>query len=450
MFNSLKQLSDILKPIKVYNPQNFKPIERFSIDSRTINKLEGFIAIKGKLSDGHNFIDSAVKSQAGLIIAQNQPSQNYTLPYLQVPDSYQALSKIINFLRMKKNPYVYAITGSVGKTTTKEMLSFLLEQKLGKDKVLKNHKTENNILGVSKTLLALSNEKVVVLELGTNGFSEIATLSDIVYPDTGIITFIKPVHLEGLKSLQGIFKEKIALFNSNPKMKAVLNGDDKYLRQFSRKADIKWFGLAKNNNLVAKCINKSLDDTTFIINNKFKLVLTTPFEGFIYNALAALSGVSQSEDDLGDWVNILNQFNDFPAARMQIEKIKDFYIFNDSYNANPFAFNQVLRTLKRYPYDKIAVIADMKELGNRSIYYHRLLAKDILKTGFDQVFAIGEYVKYTCDALKTLGYDKVTHCLNHKDIADLISHDKKSEKRLIFLKGSRSMQLEKVVEYIRM
>jgi UDP-N-acetylmuramyl pentapeptide synthase len=214
----------------MYNLYHFKPLAGFSLDSRSLKENDGYIALKGRYHDGHEFIDEAIRKGASLVIAQKDTACKFKVPFFIVDDTYRALATVAAYIRKKKNPYIYAIAGSVGKTTTKEMLSFLLE---GNCKVLKSYKTENNILGISKTLFALGDEKIVVMELGTNAFGEMEALAKIVYPDVGIITFIKPVHLEGLKTMKGIFEEKTSLLKINPAIKAILNKDDPYLRRIN-------------------------------------------------------------------------------------------------------------------------------------------------------------------------------------------------------------------------
>jgi UDP-N-acetylmuramoyl-tripeptide--D-alanyl-D-alanine ligase len=437
-------LVKLVKPIKIFNLYYFKPITGFCYDSRKIKRGQAFIAVVGQNCDGHDFINQAIKQGARLIIAQRDIFPRPKVPYFVVSDTYQALAVLARYVRKLKNPFVYAITGSVGKTTTKEMLSFLLKNKIS---IVKNYKTENNILGVSKTIFSLKKEKILILELGTNAPGEIQTLAQIVDADVGIITFIKPVHLQGLKSLQGIFKEKTALLKVNKKIKAVLNHDDQALAKINFCSKIYWLGRKNSNDIYARLLNADTKKSEFLVCDKYKLTLNTPFDGFIYNALAALQAARLYGLTLDSLVARMNRFVDFPDSRMQQQKVKNYFFLNDAYNANPFSFQQALRVLARYPQDKVAVIGDMRELGKKTEYYHRVLAKDLLAVGLTYCLAFGEYTQYTVDQLKRFGFNNVYHFESHAAIAKFIN-TRISPESLIFLKGSRKMELEKVMNYV--
>ena len=442
LITDFKHLENLIQPEKIYNIYHFKPIERFSIDSRSIKEGEAFIALKGQHYDGHDFIAEAIKKGARLIISQKDVPNKGNVPFFLVEDSMKSFKRIVAYIRKEKDPFVYVISGSVCKTTTKDMLAFLLE---GNIPVLKNCKTENNIFGIGKTILSLADEKILVLELGTNHPGEIKELAQIANPDCGILTFIKPVHLEGLGSLQGIFEEKISMLRVNPKIQAVLNRDDSYLRKVNLCRNTYWFGKGKNNHLYGRLLTNDLRECVFLVQEKFKLTLASGFDGFLYNALAALLGASLLDLTLERLVEKMNKFKSFAPQRMHPQKVGNFIFLNDAYNANPYSFRQALSSLRRYPCKKIAVVGDMLELGKKSEYYHRALARDIISTNFDYVFTFGEYMAHLKDRLKTLGYNKVHHCVSHDEIARFIE-EKAVAGQLIFLKGSRRMALEKVID----
>lgn len=446
--SDFKVLERILKPRRISNIYHFKPIRGFSIDSRTIKKGEAFIAVKGIYHDGHNFINQAIKRGAGLIISEKKVKAVSGVPVFLVDDTYAALKNLIYYVRKSKKPFVYAVTGSVGKTTTKDMLGFLLEDKF---KVLKNRKTENNLLGAAKTVFSLADEKVMVLELGTNAPGEIRELAEVVYPDCGIITFIKPVHLQGLKSMKGIFREKTSLLKVNPAMKAVLNRDDSYLKKIKPSRNVIWFGKGKGSDIKARLLSLDHNRCRFLVQDKYELVLASPFAGFIYNALAALAAAFVLRKDLNALIERLNGFSGFAPLRMEIKESKDIVFLNDSYNANPYSFKQALKLVKKYSFPKIAVIGDMLELGTSSVYYHKALAVDIVRVEFDYVLTMGEYTVHLKDRLKEMGYNKVFHFSSHKDAAKFIKDKVNSGKKgkyMVFLKGSRKIGLEKVMNFL--
>lgn len=443
-------LQKILKPCKIYNLYHFRPVKAFSIDSRSIKKGEAFIAIRGQYHDGHFFIQKAVDKGASLIIGKRYVPTGFKIPFFVVENGYEALKATAAYVRKVKKPFVYGISGSVGKTTTKEILGFLLEKHF---KVLKNKKTENNILGLAKTIFALKDEKVLILELGTNQKGEIADLAKIAIPNIGIITFVKPVHLKGLKSLEGVLKEKITLFKANRRMKAILNRDDPVLSKVKIPNKTYWFGKSKNNDLFARLENRDSTNVVFLIQNKYTLKLPFYLEGFISNFLAAILAARSAGLALEELVSRAGRFRNFPDMRMQMKQLGRYYVLNDAYNANPYSFQEAFRMLKNYTLPKIAVIGDMLELDSKSVYYHERLASQIIKSNFEYCLTFGKYTLHLKRRLQKLGYRRVFHFTEHKAIAKFIEKkiqvNRDSTKRyLIFLKGSRKMELEKVLAYL--
>lgn len=446
VISDFKILESILEPKQISNIDHFRPVRGFSIDSRSLNDGQAFVALKGKYHDGHKFIRQAIQNGASLIISGEDIPDKSGVPFVLVDDTYTASRRVASYIRKSQELFVYGITGSVGKTTTKEMLSFLLEDKF---KVLKNHKTENNILGLVKTIFSLKDEKILVLEMGTNAFGEIKDLAQTAYPDVGIITFIKPVHLEGLKNIRGVYEEKISLLGVNPDMVAVLNRDDAYLNKIKFCKKISWFGRKKGKGLGARLVSSDGRQCNFLIQGKYRLLLTNPFPDFIYNALAAIAGAQLAGITLKYLVTRLNNFDKFPPLRMQVQESDNLFFLSDSYNANPYSFKQALKLIGKYPFKKIAVIADMLELGKHSINYHESLALDIFKRKFDCVLTMGEYTVYLKNKLRDMGYKDIYHCSTHKEAAELIKQKVASggnnSKYLIFLKGSRKMELENIM-----
>lgn len=451
IISDFKVLERILRPLRIYNIYHFKPLKGFSLDSRSIIAGQAFVAVKGGHHDGHSFIKKAIAKGAGLIIAEKYIAVKPKVPFFIVEDSYQALKSISAYIRRKKNPLVFAVTGSLGKTTTKEMLSSILTPDYT---VLKNKGTENNLLGVAKTCFSLRDEAVMILELGTNSPGEIRSLAEIAAPDIGIITLIKPVHLEGLGSLKGVFKEKVSLLKVNPGMKAVLNRDDPYLSKISRANRIYWFGRDKSNHLFARPCGNRRDGFSFLIQGKYELQLPFYRQGVITNVLAALLAARMLGLPLKVLVERIREFKDFLPLRMQIQEYRGFSILNDAYNASPYSMQVAFRSLKKCPLKKIVVIGDMLELGKKSRYYHELLAGQIKRAGFDYCLSLGEHSRALDRKLRGSGYRNSFHFSSHKAVAQFINkkigRNLRDKKRyLIFLKGSRKMELEKITPYLR-
>ncbi|MFH1519094.1 MAG: UDP-N-acetylmuramoyl-tripeptide--D-alanyl-D-alanine ligase [Candidatus Omnitrophota bacterium] len=451
IISDFKILERILKPNKIYNLYYFKPVRRFSLDSRSIAKGEAFVAIQGKHYDGHSFIQEAIGKGASFIVAEKYIPLKPKVPFFIVNDTYTALKSLVTYICKKKNPFIYCVTGSLGKTTTKEMLSFLLSSRF---KVLKNKGTENNLLGVAKTCFSLQDEEIMILELGTNMPGEIESLAKLVVPDVGIITSINPVHLKGLGNIKGVFEEKTSLFKANPRMMAILNRDDPYLAKFSRPGKIYWFGKGRSNYLFARLLKRRRENVTFLIQDKYKLTISSYSQGFITNILAAISGAMIKGIALEELVNQTGRWENFLPLRMQMLQYKGFSILNDAYNANPHSFQVALTNLKRYPLKKVAVVGDMRELGKKSRYYHQLLAGQIMRGGFNYCLTLGEDTVYLNKKLRDSGYRGAFHFASHKAIAQFINKRigpslQRKKRYLIFLKGSRKMELEKVTKYLR-
>lgn len=451
IISDFKILERILKPNNIYNLYYFKSLKGFSLDSRSIVKGEAFVAIRGKHYNGHNFIKKAVAKGASLIIAEEYVAVTPKVPFYVVESTYQALRSIAVYIRKKKNPFVCAITGSLGKTTTKEMLSFLLSPYY---KVLANQGTENNFLGVVKTIFSLQDHKMLILELGTNKKGEIKDLTGIAAPNLGLITFIKPVHLEGLENLKGVFNEKISLFEGNPKMKVVLNHDDPYLAKISGSGKIYWFGKNRNNHLFVRLKKGAGRNPIFLIQDKYELILSDHREGFIINAMAALLTAKIIGIPLKSLVERMNHFKNSLPLRMQADSIKGFFILNDAYNANPYSFQSAFESLKKCSLRKIAVVGDMLELGKKNRYYHELLAKQIMNAKVSYCLTLGENTLFLNKKLKSLGYKKAFHFLSQEAVAQFINKEigisfENRKRYLIFLKGSRKMEVEKIIKYLK-
>lgn len=435
-----------------HNESAFRPVSGFSLDSRSIVRGEAFFALKGKHCDGHDFIAQAVSKGACCIVAERYLPLKPEVSFFIVKDAYQALSRAISYIRKIKKPFVYAVTGSIGKTTAKEMLAFLLEPYF---RVAKSRGTENNLLGLAKTIFSLKDEEILIVELGTNAPGEIETLTRALRPDVGILTFIKPVHLEGLKSLKGILKEKISLFKVKPGVTAVLNRDDPYLAGVKGIKKIYWFGTKRGgaNDLSARLIRRAADKSFFLVQGKYQLILPAHKEQFIANALGAILGAHLKGIGIGKLVERMNSFNSFAPMRMQLKQLNGFFVINDAYNANPFSCQQALKNLKKYPSPKIAVIGDMLELGAKTAYYHRRLAPYLIKSGADWCLTLGHYTPYLNAALKKLGYRRALHFPSQRALAEFIRSRIQQRKNteqtcVIFLKGSRKLELEKVLDYL--
>ncbi|RKY38235.1 MAG: hypothetical protein DRP72_02190 [Candidatus Omnitrophota bacterium] len=441
---TLLKLTRILKPKRVLNKRFFKQPTGFSIDSRTLKKGEAFIAIKGKYFDGHQFIDEAIHKGAVLIVSENgKEKKKERVCSFVVENTISSLERVSKYIRERASPKkVIAITGSVGKTTTKEMLFYLLREKFS---VLCNKKSENNLLGVCKTLLNLKGEEMLILELGTNSSGEIERLTGLCRPHMGVITFIKSVHLEGLSSLKGVLEEKIAVIAKNTDTIGILNRDDYLLRRVNLANRIFWFGRSREAHIYAKLLEKNERESIFSINGRYLLRLKTFASFFIYNSLASLLVAVLLGLDLKECIERMSEFEGFPPMRMEKIIKRGLLFINDAYNSNPFSLRESIKTLSVYSLPKVAVIADMLELGRRVYHYHRSLGHLLISAGFDYIITFGKHVYFLKEVLEKLGHPRVIHLDSHEKIASFLRKLTKNKKYLIFLKGSRNMKLEEVI-----
>ncbi|MFH1678075.1 MAG: UDP-N-acetylmuramoyl-tripeptide--D-alanyl-D-alanine ligase [Candidatus Omnitrophota bacterium] len=433
-----------------------------SIDSRTIKKGELFIAIKGGRFNGHDFLRQAVRKGARAVIFScefplkpKEITSGNDTGFIAVEDTRKALGELACFYRKKFNVPVIAVTGSNGKTTTKDMLAWVLSSRL---KVLKNTGTENNDIGVPLTLFKLDiSYDIVVLELGTNRFGEIDYLANIARPNAGIITNIGTAHLENLKNLNGVCKEKTALLkNLNPPGIAILNADDHRLRKF--KSDNKIFcvtyGIKNKSDFYAKKIkvkpNKTIE---FFVNlrglgkNPKPMQLRTPGYFNIYNALAVIALARIWGWDYRTVIRRLGTFV-FPPGRLRPVKYKGISFIDDTYNANPVSIREALDALGKIKVKgrRIFIMGDMLELGESAEKLHRQIGNQIARI-CDVFIGVGKLTRLTAhQAFESgLGKDCIFNCKDSLHARDLLFRVLKPNcQDSILVKGSRLMKMEEV------
>lgn len=424
-----------------------------SIDSRALKKGDIFICINGKRFDGHDFISEAVRKGARCVIADEKkpiaPGGRLPPNLISVKNPLSALAGLARANRKRFDIPVLAVTGSNGKTTTKEMLGALLGCRY---KVLKSEGTQNNIIGLSLSLLRLNHShEIAVLELGTNHFGEIKELSRIALPNAAILTNIGPAHLEFFGDELGVLREKWSLIEalSSPRI-AVINADDDFLKEkISADAGgaIFSFGIKGKADFMAKKIVCKGDRVSFYVNGK-SIRLNSPASANVYNALAAYAaarifGISDYE--------IIKKFREFrfPYGRFQMKNLKGLRVINDTYNANPGSFLCALEALSLLPCRgrKIVVMADMLELGERSELMHRMIGEHLCRMKIDALIGVGRLSHSACDAARQRGLDgkAVLKCSSAREAKDIIlGLARKGD--TILLKGSRAMKLEEVLK----
>ena len=432
-----------------------------STDSRQIRSGNLYIPLKGEKFDGHDFIADAIRDGAGGFLVQkdskkriNQAFENATI--IGVEDTLKALGDIARFWRKKSKATVVAITGSSGKTTTKEMVACIAGLK---KKVLKAQGNFNNLIGLPLTILQINDHhEAVILEMGTNTRGEIGRLTRIAEPDIGLITNIGPVHLEGLKSVDIVREEKCDLFrNMAVSGVAIINIDDEKLLI----SDDEWrgravtFGFRKYADVSADNIkNNGIRGVSFTLKIETfqqEIIMSPVGNHNITNALAAAASSWALGIDFPTICQGLTAFQPI-SGRMEIYRLNTgVFIINDTYNANPASFREALKTLKdlKGDHSSIVVMGDMLELGDRAEEMHEDIGSLMADTEVGAIFLRGRLSPATAaGALKrNMPKDKIFFFETPDEIISHLSSYVK-EGDWILVKGSRQTKMEETVQKI--
>lgn len=440
---------------EIFNPDEIKPVRKITIDSREVKKGSLFIAIKGNRFDGHSFVRSAVQNGASALLINRKKICEFDdidIPIITVKNTTKALGEIAKLWRKKLKAKIIGITGSNGKTSTKDMLATLLNEKF---KVKKTEKNNNNHIGVPLTLLT-ANEKqdVLVSELGTNHFGEIAYSAKILQPDIALITNIGNSHLEYLISRKGVLKEKIALFDEteNNKGKVFINLDDPLLKNLQKKfTNCTAFGFKNNVDVKGKILNYT-DDGRPVIEIKYrskKMINTLPIYGeqSANNYLAATS-VALSLGLTKEQIKRGTEKIKSTEGRLNVKQGNNFLLIDDTYNASPDSTKAAIDLVARIKtYErKVLILGDMFELGKDKIKLHRSLASVIMKSGIDELYTIGTGMKELY--VKMIKNNLITkHFRTRKSLQKFIG-DYDTSNTVILVKGSRGMRMEEFANAI--
>lgn len=446
------KVSDLLKTTKRKMAGfNNAIIESISIDSRQILPNQAFLAIKGENFDGHDFINEVVNKGVKVVIVHNNIKiKNKGICCIRVKDTVKALGDIARVHRDKFDIPVIAVTGSNGKTTTKEMIASVLEEA---GKVLKNFGTKNNHIGLPLALLGLDNtHDFAVLELGTNHFGEIDYLAKICKPDVSVITNVVASHLEHFNDLKGVLTEKYALIdNMNRKGLAILNSDDELLsKKMSSKARFTFtlgFGIKNEAEFRVSDIKTEGSITEFVVNNKYEFALNTLGQYNVYNALCAIACGRIFGLEYNKIAKRLSEFV-FPKGRLNLLEIDKIKLIDDTYNSNPYSFMRALEVLDSFDTGgrKICVMGDMMELGKKRHLFHTKAI--IAALGICNVLiTVGNLTKAAVEALKNSGVDtgKIFICLTPQEAKEILFGSiSLKEDDIVLVKGSRMMRMEEV------
>ena len=421
-------------------------------DTRTITKDCLFVAFKGENFDGHAFIlDAVQKGAAGVIVSEIRDEYKQAgVPVYVVKDTVKAYQDLARFHRRRFSIPVVAVTGSVGKTTTRNMIATVLSQKLN---VLQTEKNFNNEIGLPKTLLQLTPEhEACVVEMGMRGLGQIAALAAIAEPTIGVITNVGKSHIELLGSQENIAKAKCELVDAlDEKGIAVLNQDDPFVSAMAShcRGKVVGYGVKSNAPIRADRITASEKGIHFTCHSFDQVFdVTVPVIGLhnVYNALAAVAvgrivGLSEHQVTKG-----LATYKGVPM-REEIIRMGSYTFINDAYNANPASMATSIHTLANLTKGrKIAVLGGMLELGDWAQKEHEAIGREIVKEHIDVLIAMGELAGYIAGAAKAAGMEEVYTASNHAGVADILT-DIIKPGDTILLKASRGFAMEKILPY---
>ena len=414
----------------------------FSIDSRTLRKNEIFIAIQGENFDGSNYIDVAIKKGSSWIITSSKNHKSNRCIY--VKNTKETLCKIASYLVGEVSPKIIAITGSNGKTTTKEMVANILYQHYPKNEILVTKGNLNNDIGLPLTLFNLKkNHTIVVLEMGMNHQDEITKLCKIAPPDIAVITNIGEAHLENFSSKNGIAKaKKEILLGAKKNGIAILPRDDVYFNYL--KSDCLYlrcisFGINKNSNIRLDLSSKVLTVDEEKINIESSLL----GKENLMNMAAAVSVANALELPTETIIKGMKTIDSI-EGRLEVKiTASNIKIIDDTYNSNPSSMMMAIDVLDQFEQKKILIVGDMAELGLLSKKYHTDIGHYILEKNIDLVMGIGNMTKHLIDVLGTKGQW-------YPSKEDLLNETNKILKKdtVVLVKGSRFMRMEEIVDGI--
>lgn len=426
------------------------------IDSREVAPGDLFIALRGEHDDGHNHIGDAIQRGAKGILAERVPD-NLTPPergsatIFLVKNSLASLQALASYWRAKQRVEVIGITGSVGKTTTKELIAALLSKRY---KVIKNEGNLNNEIGLPLILLKLdeSHERAV-LEMGMYAIGEIALLCQIARPRIGVVTNVGYSHFGRLESLEGIAQAKSELIRSLPKEGiAILNGDDERVHAFNKltQAQVILYGLQPSYHLWASELkNGGLQGISFVLHRGEEAIpveMPLPGRHNVYNALAA-AAVALSEGFTGEEIAAALKETGGRLRLLALPGISDSTIIDDTYNASPASMLAALDLLGELEGRRIAVLGDMLELGSFEVEGHHLVGRRAAQI-VQVLVAVGERGRILGKEAARSGLPRVIFASTNKEAVEALLPLLRPGD-YVLVKGSRGMAMEQIVERLK-
>lgn len=384
------------------------PLINFSKDTRTLNKGDIYIGIKGENFDGNTLYKEALlKGASGCILNDNISLDEEFLKDYQdcfivlTKDTIKCIQDLATYKRSLYNIPVIGITGSVGKTSTKDIIASVLEKKY---KVLKTEGNYNNHLGVPLTILRLQDEDCLVVEMGMNHLGEISVLSRIARPTVCVITNVGTAHIGYLGSRENILKAKLEILEGMNKSGILfINNDNDLLHDYylknAKTINMVTYGIYNASNYIANDIKSDENSSSFTCNidgEDYNFTINTPGSHFILNALCAISVGKYFNIEISKIKEGIANFN-LTKKRLEVEKKNGITIIKDFYNANLDSMTSAINYLGSLKGRKIAMLGDMLELGEFSLNLHQKVGKVLEDNNIDIVITVGDYSKFIKD-----------------------------------------------------
>jgi UDP-N-acetylmuramoyl-tripeptide--D-alanyl-D-alanine ligase len=433
---------------------NFPPedlVQSYSIDSRTIGPGQLFFAVKGERLDGHDFVEEALEKGAVAAVVGKDQLKRYpqTKCLLAVDDTLVALQSLAMAVRKLWGKPLIAVTGSAGKTTTKEAIAHVLSTRV---RVLKSEGNFNNHFGLPLMLLKLEPEHdVAVIEMGMSHAGEIRALAQIAQPEIGVVTNVAAVHLEFFDSLAGIAKAKYELVESLPASgTAVLNADDEYVSQFGRnfKGKAVMYGTGASANVRAENIqSRGQDGCEFDVivgSKRERAMLPLIGQHNVLNALAAVAVGFEQGLSLAEAVASLASIA-AAEKRGQVLQVGNITVINDCYNSNPKALDAMVNALAGMKaVRRIVVAGEMLELGPAGEEMHRLAGEHIAEKKIDVLLGVRGLAKAMVQSAMQAGI-RAEFVAGAEEAGEWLAREAR-DGDVVLLKASRGVKLEKAIE----
>jgi UDP-N-acetylmuramoyl-tripeptide--D-alanyl-D-alanine ligase len=423
-----------------------------SIDTRTIRPDEIFFAIVGDKNDGHKYVREAFQRGAAAVVINRSRQSEFTGetvgPIFAVDDTHEALLNLAAYMRRFLHARFAAVTGSNGKTTTKEMFYAIIS---GRYASYRSPGNLNNLYGLPLSLALMPEDaQYAVFELGISVPGEMTRLASVIKPDLALITNIGPTHLETLKSIENVVKAKFELIDRLPIGAAVvLNADDSHLMDEAKRRDLKYvgFGIENECQFMARDISMSpAAGIVFTVENQ-RIAIPVFGRANVYNALASIAASSVWGCGPEDWSRGLAKFRPV-SMRLEVEEYRGLQLVIDCYNANPASVISSLQSMNEIdvPGRKIAVLGDMLELGATAAELHRSVGEEAARIGVDYLYCLGPQSRHIAEGAIAAGMSSsdVLHFDEHQDLLDKLL-EIIAAGDLILCKGSRGMQMEKIM-----